>query len=186
MITTDKKKKLNAGRAKSMNKFADALLSLMREKSFSDISITDLSVAAGLVRKTFYRNFDCKEDILRFKLDCFFEEIAARFDFSTAGVDGIYLFCFDYLIKNRDVAVMFTDRFAERTVVARIREYIDASYSETLHGAASFEPSLADFYSAFVADGMFSIVRTWINNGCKQQPAVMARLTQRLLSGVIS
>lgn len=185
-MNTDKKKKLNAGRAKSMNKFADALLALMREKSFADVSITDLSAAAGLVRKTFYRNFDSKEDILKFKLDGFFAEITDRFDFSTAGVSDIYAFCFEYLAKNRDITVMFTDGFAERTVIGRIKEYIDTSYSEIMHGATSFEPSLAEFYSAFIADGIVSVVRTWVNNGCKQPPAVMAGLMHRLLSGVIS
>ncbi len=185
-MNTDKKKKLNAGRAKSMNKFAESLLALMREKCFSDITITDLSAAAGLVRKTFYRNFLNKEDILKYKLNGFLDEVSQRFDFSTANVVDIYEFCFEYLVKNRDFTVMFTDCVARQTVIECIKDFVEASYAETLHGASSFEPSLAEYYSSFIADGIVSVMRTWTQNGCKQQPSVMAALMHRLLSGVIS
>ncbi|MDE7464729.1 MAG: TetR/AcrR family transcriptional regulator, partial [Clostridiales bacterium] len=106
MIKTDNKKKLNAGREKSMNKFADALFALMKSKCFADVTITDLSAEAGLVRKTFYRNFETKEAIVEFKLDCFFGEIEKRFDFGAAKTSDIYEFCFDYLLKNRDFTVV--------------------------------------------------------------------------------
>lgn len=186
MIETENKKKLNAGRAKSMNKFAEALFSLMQTKSFDDITITDLSNAAGLVRKTFYRNFQTKEAIPEFKLDSMFGEIAKRFDFSTSGATDIYAFCFDYLLKNRGFTAVFTDRGTEQIVVRKIKEYIETAYAETLHGAAAFAPTLADYYAAFIADGILSVIRTWIKNDCKQTPAVMADLTHRLMSGIIS
>ena len=185
-MKTDEKKKLNAGRAKSMNKFAEALFSLMKKKSFGDITITDLSAEAGLVRKTFYRNFESKEGIPEYRLDCFFDDLTSTFDFSAAGPAEIYTYGFEYLLKNRDMTVMFTDIGTVPVVVKKIKEYVDAGYSETLHSAASFDPTLSDYYSVFVAVGIMSVIQTWVRGGCKQSPTVMSELMYRFLSGVIS
>lgn len=41
-----------------------SLLELMKEKSFSDITITEIAEKAQLDRRTFYRHFQSKKDIL--------------------------------------------------------------------------------------------------------------------------
>ena len=57
----DKRKEANI-RVKS--NITKALFRLMHEKSFSDISITELIRDAGVARVSFYRNYDSKEDVL--------------------------------------------------------------------------------------------------------------------------
>lgn len=42
----------------------NALFALMREKSLSDVQITELVGRAGVARASFYRNYDSKEDVL--------------------------------------------------------------------------------------------------------------------------
>ena len=46
------------------NNITKALFQLMHEKSFSDISISELVRVAGVARVFFYRNYDSKEDVL--------------------------------------------------------------------------------------------------------------------------
>ncbi len=43
----------------------EALASLMEQKSFSEITISELVRKSGVARSTFYRNYDTKEDIIR-------------------------------------------------------------------------------------------------------------------------
>lgn len=57
----DKRKEANM-RVKSS--ITDALLSLMREKSCSDISVTEIIQTAKVARASFYRNYSSKEDVL--------------------------------------------------------------------------------------------------------------------------
>ena len=57
----DKRKEANR-RVKSS--ITEALLSLMYQKSFSDISITELIRTANVARTSFYRNYESKEDVL--------------------------------------------------------------------------------------------------------------------------
>lgn len=44
--------------------FIDALLTLMEEKSYEDISVSELAERAQYDRRTFYRYFKSKDDIL--------------------------------------------------------------------------------------------------------------------------
>jgi AcrR family transcriptional regulator len=43
-----------------------ALFLLLRKKDFAEISIGEIAAKAGLNRSTYYRNFNSKEDIVRF------------------------------------------------------------------------------------------------------------------------
>lgn len=53
--------------SKTMKQYmAEALLILMKDKDFHEISIGALTKKAGVHRSTYYRNFQSKEEILRF------------------------------------------------------------------------------------------------------------------------
>lgn len=46
-----------------------ALEELMKEKEYTEITVTDIVNKANIGRTTFYRNFDTVDDVLRMKLD---------------------------------------------------------------------------------------------------------------------
>lgn len=62
-------KQLNKTAVQSQHMIADALFSLMKRKHFQQITVTEICQEAAIGRKTFYRNFDTKEDVVDFKLD---------------------------------------------------------------------------------------------------------------------
>lgn len=53
----------------------NALIDLMKEKSFDAISVSEITARAGVSRVSYYRNFDSKEDILIGSLN----DLMARF-----------------------------------------------------------------------------------------------------------
>lgn len=63
----------------SRQKIAQALLSVMGQYSYREITITQLAQEAGLSRKTFYRLFDSKEDVLSLVFEILYRECLARF-----------------------------------------------------------------------------------------------------------
>lgn len=48
---------------------ADALLILMNEKDFTDITVGEIVKKAGVNRSTYYRHFEKKEDVIQYFLD---------------------------------------------------------------------------------------------------------------------
>jgi hypothetical protein len=47
---------------------AESLLILMQKKAFSDITIGEITQKAGVNRSTYYRNFNSKEDIVKYSI----------------------------------------------------------------------------------------------------------------------
>lgn len=64
---------------RSSQRLYEALASLMRERPFNTITVSDLAEAAQVGRTTFYRNFDEIEDILRMRCDQTFDELMQTF-----------------------------------------------------------------------------------------------------------
>lgn len=58
----------------SREKIAKALLVTMEQYNFKEITITQLSQEAGLSRKTFYRLFTDKEDVLSYVFEILYRE----------------------------------------------------------------------------------------------------------------
>lgn len=54
-----------------------ALVSLMEEKSFATIKVTEIVAQAQVARATFYRGFDVQEDVLRWRCDQIMDELFA-------------------------------------------------------------------------------------------------------------
>ena len=57
-----------------------ALLGLLKEKSITDISISELTHRAQIGRVSFYRNYQTKEDILREESDRLIKEWGRRYE----------------------------------------------------------------------------------------------------------
>lgn len=67
-------KQANKTAIQSQHMIADALFSLMKRKPFQQITVTEICEEAAVGRKTFYRNFELREDVIDFWLDLRCEE----------------------------------------------------------------------------------------------------------------
>lgn len=72
----------------------DAMFDLMHEKSFSDITITELIKRAGVARASYYRNYSSKEDILETLTDDVLEYYRAGI------VENKPFLCYDNLLRS--------------------------------------------------------------------------------------
>ena len=82
----------------------NALFALMREKSLSDVQITELVGRAGVARASFYRNYSSKEDVLTTLVRDVLEQFGGEINTEQ---DGFYcyeniLLSFQYFLKYRD------------------------------------------------------------------------------------
>jgi AcrR family transcriptional regulator len=71
------KKPLDIRIVKSRALILDALIELMKEKPYEEISIKELAEESCVARQTFYRNFNNKEDVLLYYIDEIFDDYFA-------------------------------------------------------------------------------------------------------------
>lgn len=164
--------------------FLEALLKLMEHKKYEDITIKELALKAGLDRKTFYRNFDTKEDILNLYLD---------------------QTCKDYISNLRKEAVLTTYTVA-RAYFCTCKMHVDFlrlldtngllpllltafdKYLPELHKIFEDEQSASNpvYYSeyalSYFTGGFWNISIKWIRNGAKETPDEMAQIIDTLMS----
>ena len=151
----------------SKKKFVGALLELMKVYPYTDITVTQLSREAELSRKTFYRLFDDKDDIL------------------TLLFDGLYLECFTQ-IRQRNVkrywelVQLYFDFWESRKEVlfllsksgllSRMFEYVYRHGEQVFVAlrsadtANAFSASLP-YLLAYSIGGMHSMLMKWVESG---------------------
>ncbi len=56
----------------------ETLMELIEKKEYSEISITELTEKADIARQTFYRNYDCMDDILLSEMDEILDEYVEK------------------------------------------------------------------------------------------------------------
>ncbi len=177
--------KINTSRVKSMQSIIHAMFELMKQKPYRDITVKEICDGAKVTRRTFYRIFQSKEAVIEGRFDVMFWHLKQTLEFSKTNARSVIRYCFDYFNKERDFAAVFVERDLEHTIAAKIMEYVDIAYADSLYNSASFEPIYAEYYHAFVASGIISIMRIWVASGFKHPVHTMTVLTGRLLSGVI-
>lgn len=181
----DEIKKINAGKARSMDMITSALFELLETRPFSEISVTDICEHAGVARKTFYRNFGTKTSIVERLVDQVFYEFMQKFDFKVHGARKIYKYWYEYILCTREFSAIFFDAELYEFIVRKIREFVEIEVNEALYSRASYDPLLAEYYLQFASAGIASIMREWMKNDCKTPAETMAVLTARLLSGIV-
>ena len=177
--------KINAGRARSIDMITTALFELLGTKPFAQIHVIDICERAGVARKTFYRNFESKTAVVERLVDQVFFEFMQKFDFAKCGARKVYLYWFEYILCTREFSLIFFDPDLYEFIVRKIKEFVEAEISDTLHGSAAFDPALTEYYLNFAAAGIAAIMREWMRNDCKTPAKTMAVMTASPLSGVI-
>lgn len=178
--------KINAGRARSMDKIVSALFELLKTKPYDRITVSEICAQARIARKTFYRNFESKDAVVEQKMDRIFMDFSGKYDFTNVDARSMYVYWYEYLLSDKAFASIFVDRGLFDLIVDKVVGYAEIVMEDTLHSLASFEPALAEYYLRFLGLGIASTMSLWIRNGCKTPVKTMAALTDRLMSGVIA
>lgn len=144
--------------------FETAMLELMDEKLFESISISELCRKTGLSRKTFYRLYEAKADVVYAMIDHAIMDAASYVPNDSVSSGGLHKFLaywksqktlLDVLQKNRISALLQQQAIAH---VLRESPELVRCFSE---GAPDMKRELVTFYIS----GLFCLVLDWHHRG---------------------
>lgn len=169
---------------RSRHTIRDALLRLMERSPYADISITQICQEAQVVRQTYYRNFEVKEDILAFHLDTLFHAyFQTYFRGQTDDTYGQLLSFFTFMLRNAGFLRLSrqNDLFfmLNRTITDNVPRFIGIEQIALVDDARE-EPYITGFIAATVC----ALLAQWVENDLAESPEWMARLAARLLMGL--
>lgn len=175
---------------KSTNKLAiqsqrwllESFYRLLKEKSFFEISISEISKNAGLDRRTFYRHFKSKEELLEQYCQTIISEFTTLLlkqgTINKSNVTIAY-FCFwrnhlDFLnLLQRDNLLYFLlKEFEQLLIITRktvMPEIKESSITKEEHYALAFH-----------IGGFFNLLIKWLSQGAVESPEEMAAIMKTL------
>ncbi|MBQ2966888.1 MAG: TetR/AcrR family transcriptional regulator [Clostridia bacterium] len=164
--------KNNKRRRGSVEKIEKAFINMLQDKNINQISVTDICKATNLNRSTFYANFLDVYDLadrLREKLEQ---------DFNAQFQDG----------ASRDAETMFKHIY-ENQIFYKI--YFKLGYDDkhqafvydTVRAENDFQGKNIKYHIEFFRNGLNSIIKMWLAEGCKETPEEMAAILKSEYKG---
>lgn len=157
----DKRKEANL---RVKNHITKALFQLMHEKSFSDITISELIREAGVARVSFYRNYESKEDVLLTLIEDVLEQYRSTTDCNETNYYTYRNVCrsFAYFKKYGDI-VLDLNRFGYGSILL---EKLNRFHEQI---AGTMPNSSIEKYQLYMYMGaLYNTAVVWIQNGTRE------------------
>ena len=159
----------------SRQKIGSALFSLMKIYHYREITVTQLTQEAELSRKTFYRLFNDKDEVLTLVFDRLFEEFFT--EIRTHGIrhywDMVQLY-FDFWESRKDILFLL----GKNDLLSRMFEYVYRHAGQifvairTSEKAEEFAQPLP-YLLAYSVGGMHSMLIKWVESGMTVPSSVL-------------
>ena len=171
----------------SQRHIAEAMMRLMQEKPFSQISVSELCREAGISRQTFYTLFSSRENVMIFTLQaqcCDMREDGEAHREAACKHDRLQTLCGGYsryLVSNRDLI---------RKLVENQLDYLlYDSFFEALNSAdclfSEADPALRRYAAGFYAGGVSRVARQYALEGCYASDSQLEQLLMQLFTGAL-
>lgn len=165
-------KQINKTAVQSQHMIADALFGLMKRKSFQQITVTEICGEAAIGRKTFYRNFDMKEDVVEFRLDILCSQYKEEIMGMTLAQQLRH-----HMMFVRDHADVFITLY-HNGIHQMVRDKFAVLLPDTMPKWTD-DPVEQDYRSAYIVAGVEAIERVWVERGFAESIDEVVAIVQR-------
>jgi AcrR family transcriptional regulator len=161
----------------------DALVALMREKSFDEITVQDLLDRAGVGRATFYVHYRDKHDLFLSDVEDFFENFSSALN--RQGASSKRLLPVQELFAHIRAVRDFYSAVVNAGKMNDVRElglgFLARSIDERLQMAGlKLEAMRRSAQAHALAGSFFSLLDWWVDKGMTADPAEMDALFHRM------
>lgn len=161
-----------------------ALLTLLKKKPLSQITVKEICDLAEINRNTFYAHYSSVADILEEVEEEYLEKMAelqdkAIYDNNTLDfVEGIL----NLLLENRELGEIL---YGTNSMISSTKNYqrafsrIMVTWIET---GTSVPADHLMWLFKFLSGGVDAIIRAWVQGGMKESPHAIAQIAERMCS----
>ncbi len=161
----------------------DALVALMHEKNFDEITVQDLLDRAGVGRSTFYVHYCDKQDLFMSDVEDFFENFSTALKRDVASPNRLLPVkeLFTHIRQVREFYSAMVNSGKMNDVQALGRGFFARSIDGRLQTAGlEIEPVRRSAQAHALAGSFFSLLDWWIDKGMKADPTEMDDLFHRM------
>ena len=157
----------------------DALVALMKEKPFDDITVQQVLDRAGVGRSTFYAHYRDKEDLFLSDVEDFLGLMSSLLTRRNASLSRVAPVAelFSHIADMRDFYASLVASGKVQTVLELGQGFFARSIEERLRLAnVEMEPTQLKAYAHGLAGALFALLNWWIDHGMAAKPEAMDNL----------
>jgi AcrR family transcriptional regulator len=166
----------------------DALVELMQEKAFDEITVQQVLDRAGVGRSTFYAHYRDKDDLFLSDVEDFFELMSTLLTRHGVSLERVAPVAelFAHIAEVRQ----FYSALLESGKAVAVRElglgiFARSIEERLLMGGVKMDASLLKAHAHALSGGMFALLDWWIDHGMSAKPEAMDALFHKMVwSGV--
>lgn len=163
---------------KSQNWIIKATLKLMQQKPYNEITVSEICKLAQLDRRTFYRNFKDKDDVIEYYISCLQEEYLTTLQsVEIRTIKSMAKAQFEFWKKHLDfLNILQSNGFLVGILLKVTNDFIPQIYKK-FHFTM---PPNFDYKVTFISGGFCNILFNWISHGAKETPDEIATIVCEL------
>lgn len=166
---------------RTKQKLMDAVLSLLKEKDFSMISVMNIVEKANISRTTFYNHYQNKEDLSTELIEKAISNLVYNYRktyqnykwFNVSDIQPAAMYLFDYVyqnadffttIVNSDISPIFQNKIIQN-VITVLEQDLKVNHPKVNHR----------LYAIYLAYSTIGLMIEWIRSNYKYSPSYMAQ-----------
>ncbi len=179
------KEKMDRRIQRTRHLLREALISLIKEKNYEEITVQDITERANVNRSTFYLHFKDKDELLYKSMvevyDALAETMLANKKEQTGGLNLDHLSDaadFQHVADHAEFYKVILSEKGVASFVVRVRKYLARVFTEHIleMGVGSAPRFPLEAVGHFLAGAEIGLISWWLENGKKQSPEEMARM----------
>jgi AcrR family transcriptional regulator len=173
---------------RTRRRLGGALVELVEEKRFDDITVQNVIERADVGRATFYSHFRDKEDLFEQQWEQFSERLAQQIDWEKAGTDSFVPVASFFqhleevqpfyrgLVRSRKIDAIF------KSGIEYLTHHIETALNQRLKPGARSVDVPIPILSNYLASEIFALLKWWLDAGMPYPPESMDKIFHRLIN----
>jgi len=153
----------------SRNCLSQALIELLEEHEYDEISIQDIVDKAGFSRMAYYRNFKSKDEVIDYSLDTLFDTFIkeSNITFRYMGAELFFKTLFEFFATEEMLKI------ARLLIKRHLAGHLYIQFIKRVQGG--FVPNQSHYLYDYIAGGIFSVFISWVTKGAKESVEEMTK-----------
>lgn len=150
----------------SKKMLAEALIDLLQKKDFSSLKIQNITDRAGLSHMAYYRNFSCKEDIIKYYLGTITDEFLenSQIKYEADSFKKLITILFTHLTVNKNLGLLLY----KNGLMHYVKNEFDRIFVQKAGTVAK------EYECYFFSGGLYNVYYFWLMNGCVESANELA------------
>ena len=160
--------------------FEKAFLELMSEKLFEDISISELCRKTGLSRKTFYRLYEAKADLVYAMIDHAIMDTATYIPDKTIGPGGMHHFL-AYWRSQKDLLDVLEKNHISGLLQQQVILHVLNESPDIVGCFTAGHPTMGREMVTYCIGGLFYLLLDWHRSGFERSIDEMSQILMQIV-----